>query len=80
MKHAIRSTQSKRRTLDEYSVIIESDADGFLVASVPELPGCHTQARTHSTLMKRVREAIAACLDAGVTPQSRFMGLQRIAI
>lgn len=41
----------------ELNVIIERDAEGYHVASVPELRGCHT-------LMKRVREAIELCLDA----------------
>jgi hypothetical protein len=30
----------------EFSVVIERDEDGYLVASVPSLPGCHTQARS----------------------------------
>ena len=46
----------------DFHVVIEPDEDGWLVASVPQLPGCHTQAKTYDTLMKRVREAIEACL------------------
>lgn len=46
----------------EFSVIVERDEDGYYVASVPELPGCHTQARSLDKLMERVREAIA-CFD-----------------
>ncbi|MBA2737409.1 MAG: type II toxin-antitoxin system HicB family antitoxin, partial [Pyrinomonadaceae bacterium] len=30
----------------EFNVIIEQDEDGFFVASVPELRGCHTQAKS----------------------------------
>ena len=30
----------------EFSVIIEQDAEGYYVASVPALPGCHTQAKS----------------------------------
>ena len=40
----------------EFSVIVELDGDGYYVASVPELPGCHTQARSLDKLIKRVRE------------------------
>jgi len=47
----------------EFSVIIERDEDGFFVATVPELKGCHTQAKTLDTLMKRIREAIELCLE-----------------
>ncbi|MCX7049337.1 MAG: type II toxin-antitoxin system HicB family antitoxin [Candidatus Sumerlaeota bacterium] len=47
----------------EFSVVIEKDEDGYFVASVPELKGCHTQARSLDTLMKRVKEAIELCLE-----------------
>ena len=47
----------------EFSVVIERDADGWLTASVPELRGCHTQAKSLDTLMKRTREVIELCLD-----------------
>lgn len=44
----------------KFAVIVERDEDGYYVASVPELLGCHTQAKTLDELMKRVREAIEA--------------------
>jgi len=47
----------------EFSVVIERDADGYFVASVPALRGCHTQAKSLDVLMKRVREAIELCLE-----------------
>jgi len=46
-----------------FSVIIERDSEGYYVATVPELRGCHTQAKSLDTLMKRVREAIELCLE-----------------
>lgn len=65
----------------EFHVVIERDEDGFLVGWVPALPGCHTQARTMDTLLKRVREAITLCLeDRSDVPTSEFVGVQRIAI
>jgi predicted RNase H-like HicB family nuclease len=42
----------------EYTVIIEQDEAGYYVAEVPELYGCHTQAKSLDELMERVREAI----------------------
>ena len=30
----------------EFTIVIEQDEDGIYVASVPELEGCHTQAKT----------------------------------
>ena len=42
----------------DFNVIIERDSEGFYVASVPSLRGCHTQARSLDELMERIREAI----------------------
>jgi predicted RNase H-like HicB family nuclease len=66
----------------EFSVIIERDTDGYYVALVPELKGCHTQAKSLDTLMKRVREAIELCLEVeGERPaMPEFVGVQRIAV
>ena len=46
----------------QYKILIERDEDGYFTASVPALPGCHTQAKTFSELMVRVRDAIKLCL------------------
>ena len=48
----------------KFRVIIEKDKDGILVASVPDLPGCATQGKTKRELMKNVKEAIQAYLEA----------------
>jgi len=47
----------------EFSVIIEQDEEGYFVATVPALRGCHTQAKSLDKLMQRIREAIDVCLD-----------------
>jgi predicted RNase H-like HicB family nuclease len=47
----------------KFTVLIEQDEDGCLVATVTALRGCHTQAKNLDTLMKRVHEAISLCLD-----------------
>jgi predicted RNase H-like HicB family nuclease len=53
----------RRASKREFSVIVERDAEGYYVASVPELPGCHTQARSLDKLIVRIREAIELCLE-----------------
>jgi predicted RNase H-like HicB family nuclease len=66
----------------EFSVVIERDEEGYYVASVPALPGCHTQARSLDELMDRVREAIALCLEvkAEETSGLEFVGVQRVSV
>jgi predicted RNase H-like HicB family nuclease len=65
----------------EFSVIVERDEEGWYVASVPELSGCHTQAKSLDTLMKRIREAIELCLEVErATPPQQFIGVQRISV
>ena len=65
-----------------YHVVIEKDEDGWLVASVPELPGCHTQARSMDKLMERIRETIALCVEEYVPPArgNEFVGIQRVMV
>jgi predicted RNase H-like HicB family nuclease len=48
----------------KFSVLVEKDEDGYLVATVPTLPGCHTQAKSMDDLLERVKEAIEAYLEA----------------
>ncbi|RMD65272.1 type II toxin-antitoxin system HicB family antitoxin [Candidatus Parcubacteria bacterium] len=63
-----------------FNVIIERDAEGYYVATVPELRGCHTQAKSLDTLMKRIREAIELCLEVEgeSIPPREFIGVQRV--
>ena len=46
----------------KFTVLIERDEQGYYVATVPALRGCHTQARNLDTLMKRAREVVVLCL------------------
>jgi predicted RNase H-like HicB family nuclease len=66
----------------EFSVIIERDADGCFVASVPALRGCHTQATSLDELMARVREAVELCLEVqGENVELLdFIGVQKITV
>jgi predicted RNase H-like HicB family nuclease len=68
----------------EFSVVIERDSEGYYVASVPELPGCHTQARSLDKLHTRIKEAIELCLEVedseSEAGNSEFVGVQRVAV
>ena len=52
------------------------------MASVPSLPGCHTQAKSLDDLMVRIREAIELCLEVqgDVLEPLDFVGVQRISV
>ena len=66
----------------EFDVLIERDSEGYYVATVPALRGCHTQAHSLDQLMDRVREAIQLCLEVegDDTQHLDFVGVQRVAV
>jgi len=64
----------------KFKVVVEKDADGYFVASVPALRGCHTQAKSLDVLMKRVKEAIELCLEVEEPAANEFVGVQRVAV
>jgi predicted RNase H-like HicB family nuclease len=66
----------------QFDVVVERDSEGFYVASVPSLVGCHTQARSLDELMGRIREAIELCLEVqdGMVEQLDFVGVQRVIV
>lgn len=70
------------KTKRRFTVVIERDEEGYYIASVPALRGCHTQAKTLDTLMKRVREVIELCIeDRGAVENSlELVGIQQISV
>jgi predicted RNase H-like HicB family nuclease len=49
--------------MKEFTVIIQRDEEGYYVAEVPGLKGCHTQAKSLDELMERIKEATQLCLE-----------------
>ncbi|MCY7334490.1 MAG: type II toxin-antitoxin system HicB family antitoxin [Pseudanabaena sp. CAN_BIN31] len=66
----------------EFNVVIEKDLDGYFVASIPNLKGCHTQAKSLDVLMERIQEAAELCLEFENqdSPTSEFVGIQKILV
>ena len=66
----------------QFDVVIERDEEGYYVASVPQLPGGHTQARSLGEVTQRIREAIELCLEVEGAPEQslEFIGIQRITV
>lgn len=65
-----------------FNIIVEQGVDGYLISSVIELPGCHTQAKTYDELLIRTKEAIELYLDEKTRfkPLNRFVSLQQISV
>jgi len=66
----------------DFNVIIKRDEDGYFVGTVPELRGCHSQAKSLDVLMKRMREVIELCLEVEGNSETsgEFVGVQRITV
>lgn len=67
----------------KFNIVIEKDEDGYYVATVPELPGCHTQARTLDELTERIEEAIKLYLEVEkgtADTTTEFVGVQVVEV
>ena len=66
----------------QFDVIIEHDGEGYFIASVLALPGCHTQAKSLDILIERVKEAIELCIEVEGLPSEKldFVGVQRVTV
>jgi len=66
----------------QYNVVIEQDEDGYYVGIVPELPGCHTQAKSLDELRKRIKEAIELYLEVekNAPKELNFIGIQKVEV
>ena len=49
--------------MKSFQVILERGGDGWYIAEVPTLPGCHTQGRTKKEALKNITEAIELYLE-----------------
>lgn len=77
-----------------FRVIIEQDEDSIFVASVPAIPGCHTQGSTYEEAVKNIQEAIELCLEVAkhnsiyrakidwseTDDKNRFLGIAKIPV
>jgi len=70
-----------KKVLD-FTVVIEQDEDGWYIATVPDIPGCHTQGKTMAEVLDRIKEAIELCLEADKEEREplKFVGVQRVRV
>ena len=50
----------------KFVVTLSEDEDGFIVASCPALPGCHSQGGTSEEAVTNIKEAIEAYVESMV--------------
>lgn len=61
----------------KFNVLVKRDEDGYYVATVPSLLGCHTQTKCLDYLIKRAKEAIEVYLEVEkVIAPVEFVGVQ----
>lgn len=46
----------------QYAVVLENGEDGWVIASVPSLPGCHSQGRTRQEALENIQDAMRGYL------------------
>lgn len=66
----------------KFPVVIEKDEDGIFIGIVPDLKGCHTQAKSLAELEKRLKEVISLCLSVEKKSfhQNEFIGLHQVEL
>ncbi len=83
IRNTLQNSKKVIITKREFSIVIEQDEDGVYIASVPELPGCHTQANTLDELNKRIVEAIELYLEVNKSQLeqiNKFIGFQKVEV
>lgn len=82
MKHPLGKQEQVRNMAPQFGVGMERDEAARNVASVPQLPGCHTDAASLDELMLEIGEAIELCLQVQGGPPAplEFVGIQRVTI
>lgn len=60
----------------ELSILFEDGEDGFVVASIPDIPGTHSQGRTREEAMDNVLDALQVML----TPDDELAGADRESV
>ena len=67
-----------------FTVVFERDEDGYYVASVPGLVGCHTQGKTFELAKNRIKEVIELCLEDEKEFKSHyvpsFVGIDQVSV
>ena len=47
-----------------FAIVLEKDEKGYIVASCPSLPGCHSQGKTKKEAVANITEAIQGYIES----------------
>ncbi len=67
----------------KFVITLEEDEDGFIVASCPILPGCHSQGQDKKEAVANITEAIQAYIESMMKhgePVPNYSELQEIEV
>ena len=67
------------RPAGKYTIILEQDEDGSIIAEVAGLAGCHSWGRTRAEALKNVKEALELYLDVEKNARPlKFLGVESL--
>ena len=66
--------------VNNFTVLIEQDEDGYYVATVPALKSCYTQAKTLEEIYPRIKEVIELCLEEEEPASLKFVGVHQFEL
>lgn len=67
----------------EFTVVLERDEDGAVIATCPALQGCHTAADTEEEALELIRDAIRLHIEARLALGERVspdIGSKRVSV
>lgn len=73
--------KTMRRKNDTFTIILEEDEDGNIIAEVAGLSGCHSWGETREEALQNIREALELYLDVekDATPL-KFLGIEELRV
>jgi predicted RNase H-like HicB family nuclease len=65
----------------KYTIILEEDDDGSIIAEVAGLAGCHSWGETKSQALTNIREALELYLEVEKDAKPlKFLGIEKLTL